>query len=181
MTYLVCGLANVQTVVSLIRTQNIDINATRIPFNRAILQNVPLGKQEHESKLRNFRPMSPVKLISNFLSGNAAKQRSDQPLLKSIPSIASQSSLNLEQEDRPAVEEKRSNNKVTVLGASSSDTKDTLTLLQDTLATYLVSLHSRSGNMVGRVLRGRAGADELLVNELYNILGWPPSPYIVMF
>lgn len=158
-------------MVALIRSQSKDTDASQISFHRDILQNIPLSKQEHESRLRNFRPMSPVKLFSNFLGGSPMKQRSELPILKSIPSIAPQFSMNLEPNGAQAVEEKRPNSKVSVVGASSTDTKDTLTLLQDTLATYIVSLHSRSGNVVGRVLRGRAGADELVVNELYNVLG----------
>lgn len=165
------GQTDIQTVAALIRSQSKDVDPSQISFHRDILQNIPLNKQEHESRLRNFRPMSPVKLISSFLGGSPMRPRSELPILKSIPSIAPQLSTNLEPNGARAVEEKKPNNKVSVVGASSMDTKDTLTLLQDTLATYILSLHSRSGNMVGRVLRGRAGADELVVNELYNVLG----------
>lgn len=147
------------------------MDSSQIAFHRDVLQYVPLSKQEHESKVRNFRPMSPVKLISNFLGGTPMKLRSELPILKSIPMIAPQPSTSLEPNGSRAVEEKRPTSQVSVVGASNTDTKDTLTLLQDTLATYISSLHSRSGNMVGRVLRGRAGADELVVNELYNVLG----------
>lgn len=85
--------------------------------------------------------------------------------------IAPQLSTNPEPNRPRAVEEKRPTSQVSVVGANNTDTKDTLTLLQDTLATYILSLHSRSGNMIGRVLRGRAQAHELVVNELYNVLG----------
>jgi hypothetical protein len=166
-------LANIQIVVALIKVQSNDVRASRIAFHRDILQSIPLGKQEPESRLRNFRPISPVKMLSNLLGGTPVKQRSEQPILKPTPPIAPQLPINLASEGAQAIELKEHNSKVTVVGAGSTDSKDTLTLLQDTLATYLVSLHSRSGNVVGRVLRGRAGADELVVNELYNILGLP--------
>ena len=165
------GYNNVQAVAALIRSQSKDTDASQISFHRDLLQNVPLSKQEHESRLRNFRPMSPVKLISNFLGGGPMKQRSELPVLKPIPSIAPPLSMNMESNGARAVEEKKPINKVSTVGAGNTDSKDTLTLLQETLATYLLSLHSRSGNVVGRVLRGRAGADELVVNELYNVLG----------
>lgn len=168
-------------MVALIKAQSNDVHASRISFHRDILQSVPLGKQEHESRLRNFRPISPVKMISNFLGGTPVKQRSEQPILKSIPPIAPQLSLNLASVGAQAIEKREQNSKVTVVGASSPNSKDTLTLLQDTLATYLVSLQSRSGNVVGRVLRGRAGADELVVNELYNILGLPSPQYSTLY
>lgn len=158
-------------MAALIKSQRKDLDFSQIAYYREILQNIPLSKQEHESRLRNFRPMSPVKLISSFLGGTPMKTRSELPILKSIPLIAPQLSTNLEPNGPRAVEEKKPTSNVSVVGASSTDSKDTLTLLQDTLATYILSLHSRSGNMVGRVLRGRAAADELVVNELYNVLG----------
>ena len=48
-------------------------------------------------------------------------------------------------------------------------------MLEDTFAAYIVALRSRSGNVVGRVLRSRTSADELDVNELYNTLLEDPS------
>ena len=112
-------------------------------------------------------------MISNFLGTGPIKQRTEQPVLKPISMIAPQLSINPEPDRAHAGEEIKPKSKVAIVGGTNTDRKDTLTLLQDTLATYLVSLHARSGNVVGRVLRGRAGADELVVNELYNILGLP--------
>lgn len=156
------------------------MDASRISFHRGILQNIPLGKHEHESRLRNFRPMSPVKLISSFLGSGPVKQRSEQPILKPVPPIVPKLSMNLKPDWAQVPKEKNPNSKVSVVEANSTDAKDTLTLLQDTLATYLVSLLSRSGNVVGRVLRSRGGADELVVNELYNVLGLSPQRFILL-
>ena len=65
---------------------------------------------------------------------------------------------------------KNLNNKVTLVETAAETYKTPLARLEDTLTGYIVALRSRSGNVVGRVLRSRATADELLVNELYNIL-----------
>ena len=62
------------------------------------------------------------------------------------------------------------NNKVTLVETAAETYKSPLALLEDTFTAYVVALRSRSGNVVGKVLRSRATADELLVNELYNIL-----------
>lgn len=62
------------------------------------------------------------------------------------------------------------NNKVTLVETAAETYKSPLALLEDTFTAYVVALRSRSGNVVGRVLRSRATAEELLVNELYNIL-----------
>ena len=60
---------------------------------------------------------------------------------------------------------------VTLLGMKASTRhQDPLKLLEETFSTYMLALRSRSGNVVGKLLRGRARADELAVNELYNIL-----------
>ena len=63
-----------------------------------------------------------------------------------------------------------SNNKVTLVETAAETHKSPLALLEDTFTAFLVALRSRSGNVVGRVLRSRATAEELVVNELYNIL-----------
>lgn len=62
------------------------------------------------------------------------------------------------------------NNKVTLVETATEAFKSPLALLEDTFTAYVVALRSRSGNVVGKVLRSRATADELIVNELYNIL-----------
>ena len=59
---------------------------------------------------------------------------------------------------------------------TNSDTfKSPIALLEDTFAAYIIALHSRSGNVVGKVLQARSSADELGVNELYNTLLEDPS------
>lgn len=65
--------------------------------------------------------------------------------------------------------------KVTVIGGDGNRAPDPLAGLELTFNAYVIALRSRSGNVVGRILRNRAAADELLVNELYNILIEDPS------
>lgn len=65
--------------------------------------------------------------------------------------------------------------KVNLVDSCQDSYKSPIVLLEDTFAAYVVALRSRSGNVVGRVLRSRASADELEVNELYNILLEDPS------
>lgn len=69
----------------------------------------------------------------------------------------------------------RSGDPIPTIQANIKGTRDSLALLEDTFATYIVALRSRSGNIIGRVLRGRAAADELKVNELCNALVEDPS------
>ena len=54
--------------------------------------------------------------------------------------------------------------------STSESSKEPLLMLEDTLAAYIVALRSRSGDVVGKVLRSRATANELVINELYNNL-----------
>ena len=55
--------------------------------------------------------------------------------------------------------------------------KSPIALLEDTFASYIIALRSRSGNVVGKILQARASADELAVNELYNTLLEDPSRF----
>ena len=63
-----------------------------------------------------------------------------------------------------------SKSKVSLISSIDQHPNGSLSHLEATLNTYIVALHSRNGNIVGKVLRGRSGADELRINELYNTL-----------
>ncbi|EAT78706.2 hypothetical protein SNOG_14081 [Parastagonospora nodorum SN15] len=52
---------------------------------------------------------------------------------------------------------------------------DSLVRLEESLANLTLALHARKGNIVGRSVRARAVADELMVNELYNSILENPS------
>lgn len=80
-------------------------------------------------------------------------------------------SMRFRSDDLQPADQNPSDTNVGLVEASGAKIKDTFGLLEDTFAAYVVALRSRSGNVVGKVLRGRAGADELVVNELYNVLG----------
>ena len=112
-------------------------------------------------------------MISNLLNAGQAslpstpsKHRHDVPPIRNIPSLLppKPSTSNLDLADN------QSNKKVTLVATAVESYKSPLALLEDTFTAYIVGLRSRSGNVVGKVLRSRATADELLVNELYNIL-----------
>lgn len=134
---------------------------------------MPFRKPQEDVRSRMFRPISPVKMISNLLNAGQANQpntpskhRQDVPSLKNIPTMLSPTPTNL----RPDLTENHENNKVTLVETAAETYKSPLALLEDTFTAYVVALRSRSGNVVGRVLRSRATAEELLINELYNIL-----------
>ena len=112
-------------------------------------------------------------MISNLLNAGQAslpstpsKHRLDVPPIRDIPSLPpptpAKSSSNLANNHL--------NNKVTLVETAVESHKSSLALIEDTFTTYVIALRSRSGNVVGKVLRNRATADELIVNELYNIL-----------
>jgi hypothetical protein len=123
-------------------------------------------------RTKSFRPPSPVKMLSNFLNGGGSFSNTNTPVkqprtpqLGNIPSMPppmprsnSQKGTgpiaDIEGSTRAAIEETRPMNP--------------LFRLEETLAGYIASLQSRKGNVVGRSLRNRAGADELSVNALYN-------------
>ncbi|KAL9046173.1 MAG: hypothetical protein Q9214_000928 [Letrouitia sp. 1 TL-2023] len=147
---------------------------SQMSFDRNVLQSLPFRKKDEGSHLRAFRPLSPIKLVSN-LFGNSpsqpstpSKKRSDTLRLNEAPIMLPPHSKNIE----PSM---FSESKVKLLGATIEGPADTLVALEATFTAYILALHSRSGNVVGKVLRSRAVADELLINELYNTLIEDPS------
>ena len=112
-------------------------------------------------------------MISNFLNTGQAtqpntpsKHRHDVPPLRNIPAVLPSTPMKAS----PHLADNHLSNKVTLVETVAETHKSPLALLEDTFTAYMVALRSRSGNVVGRVLRSRATAEELIVNELYNIL-----------
>ena len=150
-----------------------------VSYNQMILETVPIRKQQQRNRSRSFRPLSsPVKMISNFLSSQQntpSRHRYGVSLMKTLPAMpppppaknASQPGVH------PGIDEPKE--RVVAAESTSEDSKNPFVLLEDTFVAYIIALRSRSGNVVGRVLRNRAGADELAVNELYNLLLEDPS------
>lgn len=136
---------------------------------------------------RGFRPPSPTKLISNLLGGSrdnvpTLKQPSSATLLGEFPKMppprGNLSRSNTLPSQFPGKEKDKDDNqnKISVVGTSASKGADgELGSLEQTFAAYVLSLQSRSGNILGRMLRARDTADRAPVNELYNILLENPS------
>ncbi len=129
-----------------------------------------------------MRPLSPVKMISNLLSGvslsqpnTPSKRRHNNIVTKELPSIPPPVPGKSLVEPHGIPDDNPFSSKVTLLGTTSGSYKTPLALLEETSVAYVVALRSRSGIVVGKVLRSRASADELAVNELYNVLLEEPS------
>ena len=148
-------------------------------YNQKILETVPLRKQQQRNRSRSFRPLSsPVKMISNFLSSQQntpSRHRYGVSLMKTLPAMPPPTPA--KNASKPGVQTGVDEPKERMVAAESAsdDSRNPFVLLEDTFVAYIVALRSRSGNVVGRVLRNRAGADELAVNELYNLLLEDPS------
>jgi hypothetical protein len=149
-----------------------------ICFNQKVVEGLPLKLHSEEVQTRRFRPVSPVKALSQFLSSSgkdlssSLKQRPAGPFDSPIALPPRQTPSRSNSHRRPSDEV---NSKASVISSCTVDTRDSLAYLEATYMAYIVSLRSRSGNVVGKVLRNRAFADELLVNELYNTLVEDPS------
>jgi hypothetical protein len=129
---------------------------------------------------RGFRPPSPSKLISN-LWGSGSQT-------KDPPSLSKAFTSNLALGDIPKMPPKSAGRpttspatldeappKISIVAPPNTKPDDQLQKLEQTLTTYILSLRSRSGNIVGRSLRARASGDKSMVNELYNVLLEDPS------
>ena len=179
-------LADLRAVGSISKVRNKPRNqlsaTSHIVLHRSVLNATPIRIPDDGLRTRTLRPLSPVKMISSLLGGPSTNQPSS-----SLKTAGNMSNLKDGPLIRPPVfhrpvpemaykvDEKHSSSKVTVVANGVQDIKDPFNLLEDSFAAYLVALRSRSGNVVAKVLRGRAAADELIVNELYNILIEDPS------
>lgn len=112
--------------------------------------------------------------------GSLRRQNAQTPVLNHVPQITppvSRPSSN----DGPS----KTNSPAQIVHAAA----DALHKLEETLNSYIQLLDARRGNFLGKILRGRSAADEVLVNEIYNALienpddiqGASASPIDVLF
>lgn len=145
-----------------------------IAFHQKVVGSLPLHAPIEENHTRRFRPRSPVKALSNFLGSVSREPDSPTksglvgPLLKDNPIILLPQQLLPSNSSYLRTNE---HNRLTLVNANGVDSKDSLAHLEATFLSFVTALRVRSGNVIGKVLRGRIAADELKVNELYNILG----------
>ena len=161
-------------------SQTHGLAASSVALHREILRAVPIQGKDDVARGRNFRPISPVKILSNLIGGGPLSQPSspskhsgNPPIMRDIPRMLPP--LPSGPETRYDKDDILTSSKAATIQTNVTETRNSIALLEDTFATYMVALRSRSGNIVGRALRGRAAADELFVNELYNTLVEDPS------
>jgi hypothetical protein len=150
--------------------------------NQHILKSLNLQFTEVEEGLEiKSRSHSPVKMLSSLFGGSVGREGGSRRLqrqpqtLGEIPRMApplpptpSRTQSRDGEMSRPA----SSNKNVSFNGAAPIDS---LAKLEETLVNLTLALHARKGNIVGRSVRARAVADELMVNELYNSILETPS------
>ena len=155
--------------------QTLESAQAHISFHQKVVETLPLRVPVPINQTRRFRPVSPVKALSNFLGSSkdlaSPAKPSAGPLSDDMPIMLPPTKMPSPPRRPQQHTDTLGHNKVTLINADQQDSKDSLAHLEATFNAYMVALRARSGNVVGKILRGRAAADELLVNELYNILG----------
>ncbi|KAF8861700.1 hypothetical protein BDZ45DRAFT_799876 [Acephala macrosclerotiorum] len=168
-------------VNDLLRSQfhpsNPSMTVSFITFYSRILRAIPILREGDKSK--SFRPGSPVKMLSSFLSagfnGSTTSLHSSgygssskyprTPVMGNVPSM-----------QPPALSRTNSNKSthsiqdVDLRGSQRAGERPTnpLVRLEETFTGYIAALQARKGNVIGRVLRNRTTADELSINAVYN-------------
>ncbi|KAI0600062.1 hypothetical protein F4775DRAFT_547824 [Biscogniauxia sp. FL1348] len=144
-----------------------------VSFHTKVLRGITATNRAEKS--RSFLATSPVKYLSNFLSGSSSDLGS--PKRQRTPT-----------EDRPAAlyptQVSRTNSSRDAIslygsaksregirmGADDDIPENPLVRLEQTFTGYMASLQARKGNFVARSLLHRSSVDELSVNDLYNRL-----------
>ncbi|KAB8416430.1 hypothetical protein FH972_024949 [Carpinus fangiana] len=153
-----------------------------LQHNEAILRSLtgPGGKRESRSSSRSVRGPrhhSPVKAAVTSLFGSV---RETKPLPPTPSAVGVFSDIvNL----RPNFHNRSKSEATGTSGGDNTPSKARLVresdacpsklsaqALEQTFDSYILALHARKGNVVGRSVTSRKFADEALVNELYNVL-----------
>lgn len=168
------------------RIQNPALTSIFLLRNQQVLQSLKIRTEETaqedivlERAASGRR--SPVKVLSKVLSsgmkeyGTPRKLQRPPPVLGDIPKFPPNGPYKTS--SRPSSRDDLGSSKAASRSSLALEeyANDPLVKLEETLATYVLSLHARKGNVVGRVIRNRANANELAVNELYNALLEEPT------
>lgn len=179
--YSLSALANEWIVELGHQYQRRELAAYSIPYLTHVLAAVPLSSKSNDDNQRPHRPLSPVKMLSKMLGSQSSQQntpsrvRHESAYIKDLPPLPRTDQAPVQNNFQGNHQIESPDRKLTVLNSDQNVYKSPLALLEDTFIAYLISLRSRSGNVVGRTLRNRAAANELTVNEVYNSLLEDPS------
>lgn len=157
--------------------RNPALAATLLLRNQHILQSLRIStdyNMETISHGRSSRPHSPVKILKNLFDSGIPRE-SSRLRRPTASSITDAPQLLPTPQSRPSSNDGPS--KGSVGPNSVNGAIEALTRLEETMSAYVLALHARKGNIVGRLLRARHGADELAINELYNSLLEDPSKH----
>jgi len=160
-----------------------------LQHNHDILSSIKVSSDVAEggtAKRKAYRPPSPVKALTNLFAAVSHKDAAPSkeferhtPSLSSIPVFAPaappvKSTSEPDLGNRPS----RTASKITLLG--NTDGQSSLLpihVLEETFSSYVLALHARKGNVVGRNIINRREADEVAISELYNILLEHPTDH----
>ena len=158
--------------------RNPALAATLLLRNQHILQSLRISTDynvEHTPHGRLSRPHSPVKIIKNLFESTLPKEpsRIKRPTASSVTADAPK--LLPTPQSRPSSNDGPGKSSIALNTANGAI--ESLNRLEETMSTYILALHARKGNIVGRLLRARHASDELAINELYNSLLEDPSKH----
>ncbi|ORY02037.1 hypothetical protein BCR34DRAFT_545935 [Clohesyomyces aquaticus] len=148
--------------------------------NQQILKSLKVGVDGVAEDVQGgrSRPHSPVKMLSNLFGGNVGKEGGTRKLQRNPPTLGDIPRMAPPLQPAPTRTHSRdgelsrptSSSSRTIAFNANASPMDSLQKLEETLATLILALHARKGNIVGRSVRARSIADELAVNEVYNSL-----------
>lgn len=173
-------------MVNLLASQNRTSTPALVPpltsFYTKILKSIHVVVEGDKS--RSFRPASPVKMLSsllnsgfsssasfsNFGSFQSSQQKQSRTLLLgNIPTMTPTQTISRTSSNKSTQSLQEHDGKSSVRTAADDGVpSNPLMRLEETFTGYIAALQLRKGNIIGRVLRNREGADELAVSALYN-------------
>lgn len=156
--------------------RNPRVTVQLLEYHEDVLRSLKLSDNHiQEMFIKPRRPHSPVKVLSSLLSGSSSKESTKPAVpIKNTPVFSppvppksfAESTLGSRRDDRSS----------TYTDTAKSLASTAAQSLEKTMSSYVLALHARKGNVVGRVITNRALADDAIVNELYNtLLGNPEA------
>lgn len=150
--------------------------ASHLSRNLHILRSLTIQMERDQIRFRTFKAPSPVKLLSSFLGGGGTIRdpvdvQQIFPKLGDIaPILTPTRKTSGDGNKKWDIDAERPKTATVFSSRASNVHGQSFEQLEEVLLSYIVALSERRGDIIGSILRGRHGADDHQVDEVYNTI-----------
>lgn len=153
--------------------QDVPSATGHISRNLQILRSITIQTEVDQPRFRTFKTTSPVKFLSSFLNGGTIRepmgtQQTFPKLGETAPLLPPTGKTSGKSINKREIDSERPKTATVFSSRASNVHGQSLEHLEETMVGFIVALSERRGDIIESTLRGRHGADDHQVDEVYK-------------